>query len=112
MCIVFRKASEAKGVEMGEDGWCSNWEDSSVYHEYGGEMKYGCVVGGSEAGIKCKNLVLSAHAYSRLWVFSNMFLKEVSLPLKADISIHANGLPTLKCLWHPRVTMTRSAQRT
>ncbi len=75
-------------------------------------MKYEWEGEGSEAGIKCKNLVLSAHAYSRLWVFSNMFLKEVSLPLKADISIHANGLPTLKCLWHPRVTMTRSAQRT
>ena len=64
MCIVFRKASEAKGVEMGEDGWCSNWEDSSVYHEYGGEMKYGSVVGRSEAGIKGKSLVGSVHSHS------------------------------------------------
>jgi len=52
-------------VEMGEDGWCSNWEDSSVYHEYGGEMKYGCVVGGSEAGISIKGecLVSIVHSY-------------------------------------------------
>ncbi len=32
-CVsCFRKASEAKGVVMGGDNGCSNWEQSSVKH--------------------------------------------------------------------------------
>ena len=47
-------------------------------------MKYESGVRGSEAGVKGESLVSFVHSYSRFWIFSNAFFKEICFTLEAD----------------------------
>ncbi len=96
MCIVFRKAMEAKVVRMGGASGVPTGEQSIVLHVDLGEMKYECV------GMEGQKLASRVKVWSSLstptpdFEYSpKHFSKKCVFHWRLIISIHSNGLPVL-----------------